>query len=67
MQDANDHVIDLIFGRWRSRTLYAGVELGVFEVVGRYPTHGIEVADTLVVDTRYPENELVGAVEAVPT
>jgi len=45
-----DHVIDLIFGRWRSQTLYAGVELGVFEVVGEYPTHATEIADQLDID-----------------
>ena len=30
--DSNvNHVADLIFGRWRSQILYAGVELGVFD------------------------------------
>ena len=30
--DSNvNHVSDLIFGRWRSQVLYAGVELGVFD------------------------------------
>jgi hypothetical protein len=28
---AADHVMDLIFGRWRSQTLYAGTELGIFD------------------------------------
>jgi hypothetical protein len=27
MTESKAHVIDLIFGRWRSQTLYAGVEL----------------------------------------
>ena len=31
MTDAADQVMDLIFGRWRSQTLYAGAELGVFD------------------------------------
>src|ERR1700737_91564 len=31
MQDAADQVMDLIFGRWRSQTLSAGTELGVFD------------------------------------
>lgn len=31
MAGAPDHVIDLIFGRWRSQILYAGAALGVFD------------------------------------
>ncbi|MFL5238910.1 MAG: methyltransferase [Rhizomicrobium sp.] len=31
MADATVQVMDLIFGRWRSQTLYAGAELGVFD------------------------------------
>ncbi|MGH7053378.1 MAG: methyltransferase [Stellaceae bacterium] len=31
MPDAPEHVIDLIFGRWRSQILYAGAALGVFD------------------------------------
>jgi hypothetical protein len=31
MSDVHEHVVGLIFGRWRSQTLYAGVELGVFD------------------------------------
>jgi hypothetical protein len=31
MQHAADQVMDLIFGRWRSQTLSAGAELGVFD------------------------------------
>jgi hypothetical protein len=50
MPDPNDRVIDLIFGRWQSQTLYAGVELGVFEVVDDYPKHAIEIADQLDID-----------------
>jgi hypothetical protein len=50
MTDAIDDVIDLIFGRWRSQTLYAGVELGVFEVVGEYPKHTVEITDQLDID-----------------
>lgn len=50
MDDAKTHVIDLIFARWRSQTLYAGVELGVFEVVGEYPMHAVEIADRVEID-----------------
>lgn len=31
MSNAADQVIDLIFGRWRSQTLSAGAELGIFD------------------------------------
>lgn len=31
MNAASDQVLDLIFGRWRSQTLSAGTELGVFD------------------------------------
>lgn len=50
MTGAKNHVMDLIYGRWRSQTLYAGVELGVFEVVGDIPKHTIEIADQLDAD-----------------
>jgi len=33
MPEPIDHVMGLIFGRWRSQILYTGVELGVFEVL----------------------------------
>jgi Dimerisation domain len=33
MSEAAEKVIDLIYGRWRSQILYAGVELGVFDHV----------------------------------
>lgn len=50
MTDAADHVFDLILGRWRSQTLYAGVDLGVFDVVRDYPKHAVEIADQLDID-----------------
>ena len=31
MNNSQEKVVDLIFGRWRSQILYAGVKLGVFE------------------------------------
>jgi Dimerisation domain/O-methyltransferase domain len=34
-EGAADEVLDLIYGHWRSRILYAGVELGVFDHVAR--------------------------------
>lgn len=50
MTDANDHVFDLINGLWKSQTLYAGIELGVFDVVTDYPKHAVELADQLDID-----------------
>lgn len=50
MPNAKPHVMDLIFGRWKSQTLYTGVELGVFDVVSDYPKHAVEVADQLGID-----------------
>lgn len=50
MPDAKHRVLDLIFARWRSQTLYAGVELGVFEVVGDYPKHAVEITDRIDID-----------------
>lgn len=50
MPAAADHVTDLIFGRWRSQTLHAGVELGVFDVLSDYPKHTVEICDQLDLD-----------------
>lgn len=33
MNTTQDKVLDLIFGRWRSQILYAGVRLGIFEAL----------------------------------
>ena len=33
MDDVGAKVVDLIFGRWRSQILYAGVKLGVFDAL----------------------------------
>ena len=45
MTNAQTQVMDLIFGRWRSQTLHAGVELGIFDAVGKDPTDAATVAD----------------------
>lgn len=50
MTDPTDHVFELIYGRFRSQTLYTGIELGVFEVVSDYPKHAVELADQLDID-----------------
>ena len=43
-------VVDLIFGRWRSQILYAGVKLGVFEALASGPRTATSVASELNVD-----------------
>ncbi len=50
MTDPSDQVMELIFGRWRSQTVYTGVELGVFEAVEQRPKHAVEIADQLDLD-----------------
>jgi O-methyltransferase domain/Dimerisation domain len=49
--DAIEQVMDLIFGRWRSQTLYAGAELGVFDHLDRTTARGaVSVAEEMGVD-----------------
>ena len=48
--DAEDIVLDLFYGRWRSQTLYTGVKLGVFEVMDREPKTANDVASRLNLD-----------------
>jgi hypothetical protein len=50
MEDASAQVFDLIFGRWRSQILYAGVKLGVFEALARGPQSAVPAARELGVD-----------------
>ncbi len=45
-----DRVVELIFGRWRSQTLHAGVKLGIFDVVGETPRPSSEIAGELGLD-----------------
>jgi hypothetical protein len=47
---AQDQVLDLIFGRWRSQILYAGVKLGVFETLRDATKDAATVAQDLGVD-----------------
>ena len=37
MSEIQGKVSDLIFGRWRSQILYAGVKLGIFEALCQGP------------------------------
>jgi O-methyltransferase domain/Dimerisation domain len=47
MSAAQDKVLDLIFGRWRSQILYAGVKLGVFEAVREGTKNAATIAQEL--------------------
>jgi hypothetical protein len=50
MDDAGAKVVDLIFGRWRSQILGAGVKLGVFDTLANGPQHAGRVASELGLD-----------------
>jgi hypothetical protein len=50
LKTAQDTVLDLFYGRWRSQTLHAGVELGVFEVASAAPTSSARIAEELGLD-----------------
>ena len=51
LPNAQQQVLDLLYGRWRSQTLYAGVKLGIFECVQRTPLHAAEIARRLDLDS----------------
>lgn len=50
MNDAWQSVVDIIFGRWRSQILYAGVRLGVFDALGGGPKSTADLAAELRMD-----------------
>ena len=50
MAHAPELVFDLIFGRWRSQTLYAGAALGVFDQLSDQPRTAASVAETVNAD-----------------
>src|ERR1700751_998597 len=50
MANAPELVFDLIFGRWRSQTLYAGAALGVFDQLSDQPATAATVAATINAD-----------------
>lgn len=50
MENAGAHVMDLIFARWRSQTLYAGVKLGIFDALAAGPRSAGELAGDLELD-----------------
>jgi hypothetical protein len=43
-------LLELSYGRWRSQTLYAGLKLGIFEVVGAAPRSADEISRELELD-----------------
>jgi hypothetical protein len=45
-----EKVTDIIFGRWKSQILYAGVKLGVFDIASPEPLSAVEMAKELSVD-----------------
>ena len=50
MANPLDLLMDLMYGRWRTQSLYGGVKLGIFEVFKPEPTNFIEVAHELDLD-----------------
>ena len=50
MAATQDAVLDLIFGRWRSQILYAGVKLGVFEALRDGTKDAAAIAGELKLD-----------------
>ena len=50
MSDPQPKVLDLIFGRWRSQILYAGVKLGVFDALRNGPRKATAIAHELGLD-----------------
>lgn len=49
--DPRATVLDIIFGRWRSQILYAGVKLGVFDALGDRPKGATVIAQELELDS----------------
>jgi hypothetical protein len=46
----DEKTLDIIFGRWKSQILYAGVKLGVFDCVKSVPKNALEIAKQLGLD-----------------
>ena len=43
-------VLDIIFGRWKSQILYAGVKSGIFDAIDTVPKYASEIARELGLD-----------------
>ncbi len=52
MNTAQDKVLDLIFGRWRSQILYAGARLGVFDALHEETKAAAAIAQELGLDAQ---------------
>jgi hypothetical protein len=50
IMNAEEIVLDLLYGRWRSQTLHAGVELGVFDATSPEPKLAVDIAGELRLD-----------------
>ncbi len=50
MPDTRQAVVDLIFGRWRSQILHAGVRLGIFDALAEGPRAAARMAQQLSLD-----------------
>jgi hypothetical protein len=50
MPDSQAAVFELIYGRWRSQILYAGVKLGIFDAVADQPKPASAIASELGLD-----------------
>jgi O-methyltransferase domain/Dimerisation domain len=50
MNDARQSVMDVLFGRWRSQILYAGVRLGIFDALAAGPRKADHLAAELRLD-----------------
>ena len=51
MSNAQGKLLDLIFGRWRSQILYAGVKLGIFDALCNGPKTATAIAHELGLDS----------------
>jgi predicted transcriptional regulator len=45
-----EKTLEIVFGRWKSQTLYAGVKLGVFECLTSEPKNTSDIAKQLSLD-----------------
>jgi O-methyltransferase domain/Dimerisation domain len=52
MSNPQGKVLDLIFGRWRSQILYAGVKLGIFDALRSGPKTAAAIARELSLDSQ---------------
>lgn len=50
MTSTKAHLMDLVFSRAQSHVLYAGVKLGVFDVIADEPTPAHEITDAVDID-----------------